>query len=279
MSRSIVRRALGCVVGFVLVPGCGLETYEQRLAETNEYFKYVNKLDTYLAEGVWDDPAYGVTLRVPRGFVLQAAPAPPAEGAEGAEAEEVVSPVADPRQPAFLGVDLPGMIAAFRADDGQSVSFLYVLGNHERVLIRAANDGVGDDPGTFLADLELLLQNAIGVTIPEQLGRGDRDNEKYTETIPREPKYAVPKEFTAISFLQPEAPEGAASTPELRLQLYEHLAGDMQVAILMIFQPKLVRSDPRDALKLSLETLRVRSEPPRLERPGEADTSGGVKGF
>jgi hypothetical protein len=273
MSRSVVRCTLVLFLGLFAIPGCGLETYEHRLAETNEYFKYINKLDTYLSDVTWSNPAYGVELRYPKGFVEMAGPAPPAEG------EDPESPVVDPRQPDFLGVDLPGLIAAFRADDGQSVALLYLLGNHERILIRAANDGVGDDPATFLVDLELLLQNAIGVTIPDQPGKGDHDNEKYAETIPREGKYAVQKEFTAISFLQAESRDGAGSTPELRLQLYEHQAGSMQVAILMVFRPKLARTDPREALRLSLETLKVSSEPPRLKNPSQAESSGNAPSF
>jgi hypothetical protein len=276
MSRCALRFALVWVLGLFAIPGCGLETYEQRLAETNEYFKYVNKLDTYLADVTWVNSAYGVELRFPKGFVELPAPAPPAEG------EEAAAPVVDERQPNFLGITLPGMIAAFRgevpAGDKPAVVFLYVLGNHERILIRAANDGVGDDPATYFTDLELLLQNAIGVTIPEQPGKGDRDNEKYTETIPREEKYAVKKDFTAISFLQPDPTGGAGSGLQLRLRLYEHQAGPMQVATLMIY-PTTVRTDPHDALKLALETLKVSSEPPRLQKPGEADTSGGAKGF
>jgi len=256
----------------VAVCGCGLDTYEQRLAETNDYFKYVNKLDTYLSDGTWSNDAYGIKLRLPKGFVPLPGPAPPAEG------EETEAPVVDPRQPNFLGVDLPGLIEAFRAENGQAVTLLYVLGNHERVLIRAANDGVGDDPATYLTDLELLLQNAIGVTIPDQPGKGDRDNEKYTETIPRDPKYAHQKDFTAISLLQPEPPDGAASQLQLRLQLYEYQAGGMQVALLLIY-PTTASSDPRDAFKLALETLEVSDQPPRLENPNQPETSGKTPSF
>lgn len=267
MFRSAWRLTLVGGLGLLVIAGCGLETYEQRLAETNEYFKYVNKLDTYLSDVTWRDDAYGIDFRYPKGFGLIPGPQPPAEG------EETQSPVVDPRQPHFLGVDLPGMIAHFRADDGQEVALLYVLGNHERILIRAANDGVGDDPDTYLTDLELLLQNAVGVTIPDQLGTGGADNEKYKETIPRDGKYAHQKEFTAISFLQPAPPEGSA-LPQVRMQLYEHQVDKMQVAILLIV-PTANRSDPREALKLALETLKVRAEPPRLQNPEQPETSGG----
>jgi hypothetical protein len=258
----------------VLLPawGCGVETYERRLAETNEYFQYINKLDTALAGSYWEDATYGIKFRPPKEFVLMAPPPAPVEGEP---------PPPDERQPLYLGTELPGLIAAFRGDlpasDGQAVGFLYVLGNHERILIRAANDGVGDDPATYLDDLELLLANTLGVTITP--GRGDRDNEKFDVTIPMERKYAVPKEFTALTLLPPQPIQAGGQEIQLRLQLYEYPSArqrstvPIQVALLMVY-PTTVRADPVASLKLALETLTVSDQAPRLERPGQQETGG-----
>lgn len=266
---TTMSRALLTIAVLLPVWGCGVETYERRLAETNEYFQYVNKLDTALAGSYWEDGAYGIKFRPPKGFALMAPPPLPVEGEP---------PPADERQPLYLGTELPGLIAAFRSDlptsEGQAVGFLYVLGNHERILIRAANDGVGDDPATYLDDLELLLANTLGVTISS--GRGDRDNEKFDATIPVERKYAIPKDFTAVSILPPQPIQAGGQQIQLRLQLYEYPSGaqrgtmPIQVALLLVY-PTTVRVDPVAGLKLALETLTVSDLAPRLERPDQQE--------
>lgn len=269
MPCIIARLLLASLMVVLPVSGCGVETYERRLAETNEYFKYLNKLDTALAGSYWEDATYGIKFRPPKEFALMAPPPAPVEGE---------SPPADERQPLYLGTELPGLIAAFRgtvpASDGQAVAFLYVLGNHERILIRQANDGVGDDPATYLDDLELLLANTLGVTITS--GRGDQDNQKFESTIPMERKYAIPKNFTVVSLLPPQPIQAGGQEIQLRLQLYEYPSvaqrGTMpiQVAFLMVY-PTTVRTDPVASLKLAMETLTVSDQGPRLQRPDQQE--------
>lgn len=253
--------------------GCGLATYEQRLEDTNDYFAYLNKLKAHLTDSPWvDQNGYGIEIRMPRGFALDQQQLLPPEGAEP-ESEEVVLV---PTPPVYLGVqEMEGLIAAWKASlrtggGGAADAYLYVLGNHERFLVRAANDGEGADPAEFLNDLDFMLQDLFQVTLPE--GESDdvaADNVRFSESIPRIEKYAVPKEFRGVSFLPP--PESTAGALGMKAQLFVHESGPVQVAFLMVY-PINVESNPVESLTLALETLNVSSEPPQLRRPDEPAT-------
>jgi hypothetical protein len=273
-SGAPVERVLCALLGLaLLLPGCGVQAYEQRLQDTNELFAYWNSLDENLSRP-WAQADFGLEMRVPKPFQLMARPQP-------AEVDESGQPIAldeDKRQPLFLGIEeLPGLIDAWRATLPISESegmpaYLYVLGNHQRFLDRQLSEGEGAEPGTFLEDLELLLQNTLNVTIQDSQ-TGDRDNVRYRETIPRQEKYAVPKEFTAISLLTPEEMQRDLGGHLWRIQVYEHRADPIQVAVVLIY-PAAVSDRPVDRLKLALETLKVANQPPRAPRPGEPETGG-----
>lgn len=274
-----VMAALGLLM---ICAGCGVQAYEQRLADSNELFVYRNRLDAHLNAATWAAPnEFGVSMRPPKQFALIPPPAPP-EVNENGEIVGEMEP--DLRQPNYLGIqDLPGLIEAWRADlptsEGAAVAFLYVLGNHQRFLDRAANDGQGADPAEFLLDVESLLGSTLGVPIGEMAGSGGaQDNVKYTETIPRTERFAVPKEFTGISILPPEDVLQPLGLPPLRVQLYEHHAGPVQLAFVLVY-PVSVRENPVDSLRIALETLTVTPEPPRLRRPGQEEGSGPPSGF
>jgi hypothetical protein len=280
------RRSAGFQLGAcclaLLCAGCGVAAYEQRLADSNELFAYRNKLDAHLSNATWAAPnEYGVTMRIPKQLALIPPPAPP-EVDENGEVVGEIQP--DLRQPIYMGIqDMPGLIEAWRADlptsdGGTAVAFLYALGNHERFLIRAANDGQGPDPAEYFLDLENLLQTTFGVSIPEgATNEGAQDNVRYNETIPRIERFAVPKEFSAVSILPPPEVIQQLGLPPLRVQLYEHTDGPIQLAFLMVY-PVSVRENPVDSLRIALETLTVVPEPPRLRRTDQPE-SGGATAF
>lgn len=260
----------------LLCTGCGVAAYEQRLADSNELFAYRNRLDAHLSTATWVAPNdFGITMRIPRQFALIPPPAPP----EVNESGEIVGEVQpDLRQPTYLGIqDMPGLIEAWRADlptsdGGAAVAFLYALGNHQRFLDQAANDGQGPEPAEYFVDLENLLQTTLGVMIPVQATtEGAQDNVRYNETIPRTERFAVPKEFSAVSILPPAEVMQQLGLPPLRIQLYEHTDGPIQLAFVMVY-PVSVRQDPVESLRVALETLTVVPEPPKLRRPGQQQT-------
>lgn len=277
MHRRPAARIVAALGLLAICAGCGVQAYEQRLADSNELFIYRNRLDAHLNSATWAAPNdFGVGMRPPKQFAVIPPPAPP-EINENGELVGEVEP--DLRQPTYLGIqDMPGLIEAWRAElptsEGTAVAFLYVLGNHQRFLDRAANDGEGADPAVFLLDLESLLGSTLGVPIGETASSGAaQDNVKYTETIPRTERFAVPKEFTGISILPPEDVTQPLGLPPLRVQLYEHHAGPVQLAFVMVY-PVSVRENPADSLRIALETLTVTPEPPRLRRPGQEESSG-----
>ena len=289
------------ICALLLAVGCGVGTYEQRLTVSSNYFTYLNKLNASLARAPWVAPdPYGMSMRTPLGFQLLARPVPPEEAEAAAEGEAAAASesesateeteasadetaASDPRHPSFLGIELPGLIDAWQADlptsgGGTTKAFLYVMGNHDRFLELARNDNVGLDPETFLDDLEAILADSLRVTVAEESGSGAAvDNARYKDLIPRGEEYAVPKEFSKISYVPAEERLTELGLPSIRLHLYEHRAGPVQVAILMI-HPASVSSRPEEALRLGLETFSVVDQPPALKR-ADAAPSGGVKDF
>src|SRR5579872_6697431 len=83
----------------LLAGGCGHDTYEQRIEETRKYFAYLDRLNMYLSNTMWN--GQNVKLKVPKQFQLIPAPAK-TKGEETA-------PDKDPRQPPFVDSPLPGL--------------------------------------------------------------------------------------------------------------------------------------------------------------------------
>lgn len=267
LGEPIPRLLLTLVAGTVFLAGCGVQAYEQQLNEANELFDYQNRLNEALSSSVWTAPGdFGISLRVPLGFAQIAAP-PPASESEGAAGALAL----DPRQPAYLGIrELPGLIAAWRAtmpttDGSQAVVFLYLLGNHQRFLDRQPGEG-RSDPRNYLDELESLLESTLGVTLADS-GRGD--NVRLSESIPRDEKFARKQDFVSVRIVPANDVAQRLRLPDLWVYLYEHRAGPVQVALLLV-APQSLRDNPEKNLRLALETLQVSDQPPKRPRPGES---------
>ena len=128
MTIEQTTRLVILTVVLVCLPGCGSGTYEERLARTDQRNRYFNKLDTSL-DGYWNQPAWGIWVRPPKGMVNVAAPPKAKEDEEQAP---------DLRME-FQGVplDLPGVIQVWdgvmpTSGGGTGTYRLYLLGNHSR---------------------------------------------------------------------------------------------------------------------------------------------------
>jgi hypothetical protein len=267
-------------IGCVWLAGCGVQAYEERLKNANELFTYQNKLDQVLAKSPWVAPNdLGISMRTPLGYALIPPPAPVAEGDESAE------PPVDPRQPTYLGVpEIEGLIGAWKAtvptnQGANAAVFLYVVGNHQRLLnSRPGEQGL--PVAEYLQDLESLLQLQLGITITPGGQAGNQINVKIPESIPRVEQFVRKKEFEFARLVPTEdalQQLGIDKSAAFEAYLYEHKAGSIQVAILLV-APQSV-SNPDAALRVALETLNVSDKAPRRATPGQPGAGPGKSAF
>jgi hypothetical protein len=274
-----VRCRLLLVLMVLPVSGCGADTYRSRLNNTAQYFAYQQKLRDELGPARSE---FGVTFQPPRQFRWIDPPPPPEVDEEGNPVS--VDGAEDPRQPHYLGLQLPGLLGAWEASvdaevggqDAPRKAYLYLLGNHERHLQTGNSSRFREEPKTYLVDLENQLAGTIGVVLPEgRSGTGAQKNQRYQEVAPRiEPnsKFSPRKEFTAVT-LSPQIDVGDGDFKNLpfEMQFYGWDGKHIQVALLMVYPQSISpRERLQERLLLSLETLVVNDNPPTAaSRQGE----------
>lgn len=242
--------------GYLVLPGCGYQTYERRLQESRLYFAYLEKLNVHL------DPPLQVgvieELRLPIGFRQVKAIPNASEEQEG-----------DPRQPAYLGIELPGLLATFRAEldvstaDAQArkPGFVYVLSNAE--LLRT-------DPDTA-ANFTQHVMNQIC----DAVGLPQVDPTKATvETYPRVKTYVAPKTFQVYRLTTDTELEIDEFGWQYTMELYSHHQGDIDV-VLMFVLPVGIGSHARlsERLPLMFERLKISARLPTSSRKAQGTTS------
>tara|TARA_R110002095_G_scaffold196031_1_gene174804 strand:+ start:2183 stop:3016 length:834 start_codon:yes stop_codon:yes gene_type:complete len=230
--------------------GCGTDTYEQRLKETEQYFAYVDARNKALS-GNWSSPT--VKMRIPVEFKQISAPTPAvtttSEESEPADPEP--SQAVDPRQPDYINLILPGLEGAWRADvpvdqDNETVerpAYLYVLSNH--YLLQEKNM---DAALNFYKDVE----NQFLVTFNEFLNA----DKITTERFPKGKGYSEAKSFQ-VGTIEPET-QIAGIPYEFQIYLIEK--GNNKVVILLVIPKNIAReSKLKDHMDFSLETVDIES--------------------
>lgn len=248
------------LIGMGLTSGCGQSTYAERVNRTSEVFGYQNKLNQSL-QGEWAKADWGIGMRVPLRFALMPAPPVPKPNEEGA-----VEIVADTRQPSYLGVELPGLVAAWSIP---GEAFIYVCSNHQRFLDSQSGTAGFAAPENFFADLEATLQQGLEFTLSPDPARGPTEmHAKFAERIPPSDKFARPRDFQTIRI-------NKEAQPRFTANVYEHTADKIQVAIILVYSPEFSTSPDRfeSGLRTAMETLRVETVIPK-----RAATGGGVGG-
>jgi hypothetical protein len=265
--------------------GCGAEVYERRLNETKQYFNYLDTVNAGLAPQAWQGD--GITLRVPRQFVLIPPPAPkpkdappkslgdepaetpaPAETAANADAvnTEIVEtppeePV-DPRQPDYLELELPGLIAAWQADvrtetpEGvaEHAAYLYLMSNGSLWA-----EGKSEEAAEFHKDVVQRLVEALGTPILEK--------DWTEERLPTGPDYVERKAFTATRLVPEEPIDGT----QMEFSIYLYQKGDTQLALLLVVPRNIDRQEQIDErVKLMLENMAVTGSRPQGPATGGA---------
>jgi len=247
------------VIGLAgVVSGCGQSTYAERVNRSKDLLAYHARLDQSL-QAEWARSDWGLALRPPVRFRLMPAPPPPKANEEG-----LVEVVPDTRQPAYLGVELPGLVAAWEVP---GEAFIYLCSNHQRFVDRRENANA-PDPKDFLADLEAVLQQGFEFTLSGESARGPSEiHAKFSERIPLSDQFASPKDFDSIRIEKASAPKFAA-------HVYEHRADQIQVALIVVY----ASANPgnfENGARTALETIRVEPVVPRAAvQPGAASPGG-----
>ena len=238
--------------------GCGSRTYEARLQETANYFRYLDTLNQNLQEE-WRGS--GIQVRVPKQFELMPAPPKPAADKAGEEPAAGEEPLHDPRQPDYLEFEIPGLVAAWKAvvdvDDRDAgvPAYVYIASNYPMWL----EDGGAKRAVRLHEDFAAQLAGALGKQLPDP-------NEWSEETFPPRGKkgYVSRKAYTSIT-LTPDRPIQGVITD---FTIYLYKVQDIQIVILTVI-PRDVgrRENLKERIALCLETLKVSGEKP--SRPNE----------
>ena len=278
--------------------GCGAQTYEDRIETTKQYYDYIDRLNQNLGPQHSDS---GVTVRLPKQFALVPAPVrrPPrpqatpnvaaGENATGTVAAAEPEEIIDPRQPDYLDVELPGLIAAWNANLSTVGSAaganqpemhpgsIYLLSNYNLWrTFKTPNETI--DPTKFHDEVMRTLTGALGVHIDERVhgSATDRVNKWFSETVPatKDQQFAPRKEIRTITLI-PEAreeEEGEESEADQdfprEYQVYLFSNGDLKI-VLIYALPKNVSTaeDLQDRILFSLQTLNVSDEKPSGKNP------------
>jgi hypothetical protein len=238
--------------------GCGQSTYAERVNRTAKVLAYHNRLDQNL-QADWARGDWGVSMRPPVRFRLMPAPPPPKTTEEG-----VTEVIPDGRQPSYLGVELPGLVAAWEIPQE---AFLYICSNHQRFIDSqgAASSG---DPEAFFNDLEAILQQGFEVTLEADPARGPAElHRKFAERIPPSDEFAPPNNFQSLRIEKPTDPKFSANVWELT-------SGKIQLAVILVYSPTHPGNFENN-VRIALETLRVDPTVPRAAAaPGTTPTPG-----
>ena len=289
---------LCAAISLTTIAGCGFQTYEERTETTKQYYDYVDRLNHNLGPQFADS---GISVRIPKQFTLLPAPkkrrkkAPKKPKAVAGEVVEVApkEKVKDPRQPDYLDVEFPGLVAAWRADlntvsgtgdSSQTATIpgtIYLLSNYELWgNYKGKNQTIKkSDPLKFHEQVIGVLEDGLHIRIDER-ARGsasNRINKWFTETVPKakDEQFAPKKEVRTIT-LVPEVEEGETGI-QREYQVYLFKNGDMKI-VLIYALPRNVSTgeDLQDRILFSLQTLNVSPEKPAKARGnGKAKSSPG----
>ncbi len=273
-----VSRLLLLVLVTSSVAGCGRAKYEERLKASSEFYEYMQTVEANLTSPIWERSDLGLKWRLPTPFRFAMQRPELLQDEEGNTfyGEDLRHPEV------LLGIELPGIIEAWQTllpgESGEQVdSRIYVLTNHSRFVL--VDGALVEEPMDFLDDLESLLGTVFNVVIPE--GEADRpaDNIRYgiSHPVPGSPhsKYIDPKSYSVIRFVSEEPVNGQ----QVQAVLYEHLAGDIQSAVLII-GPKSFSSQFRQRVDLALQTFSVQPQvSSQIDKATGTSTTGGSSGF
>jgi hypothetical protein len=242
--------SLACFVA----AGCGYELYEQRVAATQAWWGYLDRLDQNLA-GPWRSPPVD-EFRTPKAF--KEIPAPqPTQNPDGS----LSFPDVDPRQPDYANFALDGLIGAWRADvavggggeERQTLpAYLYVASNGPLFLAERVEEAIH-----FTGNTTAYLETALGAT-----GRKEP-----AAVFPKGHQFVKQRTFEVTLFNSELPIHGTRYS----FEMYATQQGDNQVIVLLAV-PEGMDPSARisERLQLTLESMKVSDQRPQAQQAGAA---------
>ncbi|MDB5338339.1 MAG: hypothetical protein JWN70_3958 [Planctomycetaceae bacterium] len=243
---------LGCLAWLLSAVGCFEKTYADRMAVTVKLYEHIDLLNRNLNPD-WADG--GFKLRTPLGFKFIPKPVPPPrDPKDPVPAPGTEEPLDDPRQPGYLGIKLPGMVAAWSknvsVDEPQTTTtrkaYIYLLSNVALFAVSPEEPG-RIDPLKFQEHTVNLLAGDLGVQFKEEDWR--------REDFPVDFKLVPKVTYDRMDFVPPER---MFEETKMTFKLFITSQKDTQ-AILLIVYPDLTSSSERlsERIPLCLETLQI----------------------
>ena len=253
---SSVRRAWGlrllCLAWIVSAAGCFEKTYYDRMQVTSKFYDHLDVLNRNLGPE-WTE--MGFKLRTPQGFEYIPKPVVPPPDPNNPQAKPASDDVLDdPRQPGYLGIKFPGLIAAWQknvaVDEPQGTgvrkAYIYLLSNVSLFAISPEVPG-RIDPLKFQEHAVNLLAGELGVQFKEDEWR--------REDFP--PNFNLVQKVKCDSLVF-APPNRLFEETKMTFKLYITSQKDTQ-AILLFVYPDMTSANERlsDRISLCLETLRL----------------------
>lgn len=234
---------------FIFVVGCGYADYEARLAQTRNYYAYLDRIEQSLAPK-WSVPGGLMDLRVPQQFT----PIPPPTPVKKDDGT-IEQPAFDPRQPDYLQLTFPELFGAweavFKVAKGGGVTedrkgYIYVLSNYWELAGEHANDA-----GDFTNKLKTYLSDTLRIPPTD-------------ETVQMHPKvnpaYQVQLTYDTCSFKGKDI-DGTNYT----FEVYSRKSGSV-IGVIVVVLPEGIENPQKvnERVPLMLESFNLTSTPPKL---------------
>jgi hypothetical protein len=248
-----------CVGLLLVICGCGYAEYETRLAETQKYWAYLEKVEQSLSPK-WTVAGNLMDLRVPQQFV-PILPAPLIQKDDGTFEQ----PAIDPRQPDYLNLNFPELFGAwesiFKVAKGNGVTedhkgYIYVLSNYWELAGERATDA-----GDFVNRLKIYLADTLQIAATDET----------VQTHPKvNPAYQVPLSYDTCSFKGKNI-NGTNYT----FEVFSRKAGSV-IGVIVVALPEGIEMPQKvnERIPMMLETFNLTSAPPKAGSDKNAPAQG-----
>lgn len=255
--------------------GCFEKTYADRMAVTVKFYEHMDVLNRNLSPE-WQEA--GFKLRTPQGFEYIPKPVAPPPDPNNPQAKPASDETLDdPRQPGYLGIKFPGLIAAWQKNvaidepqgTGVRKAYLYLLSNVSLFAVSPEVPG-RIDPLKFQEHAVNQLAGELGVQFKEEEWR--------REEFPPSFNLVQKVKYDSLVFAPPNR---LFEETRMTFKLFITSQKDTQ-AILLFVYPDMTSANEKlsDRIGLCLETLRVPADAAASSTaaPG-APTAAGAPAF